>query len=351
MKTVALTLNAALSLLAACASGGSPGRVLLDASTPIARDSGAASSADARAAADAPAGTDGPADAPLFPGDDRAYLHADVWSTFWNDRTRCGAERTFLEVCERRGGDCGAERAAWAACDPTRVVYGQIGPERSGERVCMRGALPDVGGCDARRFDFDRLRFRWYGAEWAGNWPFATLKIFPAGTSDPTAWLGPGLVAVSNLPGRAQAAMDGVANHGLDRDGDGISDSTPCAMLGETSGDGAYRRPFGAFAWIEVPIDVPVVVVTASSTNFGDRAFAGCSRGAATASPWLEGTPGSVLGCVHAVEHTFRRGRHYVMRYGRIEELTTHGPPPEIVAGFALPEVGLDVSRPGTCER
>ncbi|MCA9658647.1 MAG: hypothetical protein KC486_09900, partial [Myxococcales bacterium] len=67
------------------------------------------------------------------PTDGRAFLHADLWSVWWNDRTRCGAERTFLEICQRRGDDCGLYEAAVAACNPLQVVYGQVGPEKQGE--------------------------------------------------------------------------------------------------------------------------------------------------------------------------------------------------------------------------
>jgi hypothetical protein len=300
-------------------------------------------------AEDRPTPTDTPSPdvAPSGP----AYLHADLWSIFWNDRTRCGAERTFLHQCERRGEDCALQRRAVEACNPRTVIYGQVGPERQGERLCQRGRYPDVGGCDASRYDFERLRYWWYGAEWQGNWPFATLKVFPAGTTNPMAWAGRGLVAFSNLPMHAQAAMGGIENHGIDRDGDGRSDSHACAMSGVTSGDAAYRRPFGGFAWVEVPTGTPVVVVAAAGTNFADRAFSGCSRGSATQSPWIPGAPGSTLGCIYAVEQRFAPGRHYLFRYGRIEALPASGPPADLVAAFALPEVGQDIRTGAPCAR
>jgi hypothetical protein len=267
-----------------------------------------------------------------------AFLHADVWSVFWNDRTRCGAERTFLEICERRGdADCTAYQAAYAACDPWMVVYGQVGPEQQGNELCARGPLPDVGGCVAAQYDFDALRFSWYGAEWQGNWPFATLKVFPAGAD----WTGGGeIVALSNLPGHAQAAMAGIDDHGL---------GWGCTMHGATSGDAAYRSPFGAFAWVEVPTGAPVIVAAAAGTNFGDQPFQGCQRGAATQEPWVSDAPGSTLGCVYVQEVTFEPGHHYAWRYGTIVELDQPRPPAEILAGFARPEVGLDVSEPDAC--
>ena len=267
-----------------------------------------------------------------------AFLHADVWSVFWNDRTRCGAERTFLEICERRGeADCSTYQAAYDACDPNQIVYGQVGPEQQGNELCRRGSYPDIGGCVAAQYDFDALRFHWYGAEWQGNWPAATLKVFPAGAD----WTGGGeLVAMSNLPGRAQAAMSGIDNHGL---------GWGCAMPGETSGDAAYQTPFGGFAWIEVPTDQPVTVVAAAATNFADHPFQGCSRGDATQQPWVTGAPGSTLGCVYVQDVQFEAGHHYVWRYGTIVELDQPGPPAEIIAGFGLPSVGIDVATPDAC--
>jgi hypothetical protein len=281
--------------------------------------------------------------------DPRAWLHVDAWSIFWNDRTRCGAERTFLDICERRRDDCALYRRAWEACDPARVVYGQVGPSQQGERLCQRGRFPDVGGCDARRYDFDRLRFSWYGAEWQGNWPFATVKVFPAGTREPSALLGAGMVAFSSLPGAPQAAMGGVTNHGLDRDGDGRPDRGACVMRGATTGDAAYQSPFGAFAWIELPTGRPVTLVVAAGTNFADRAFSGCSRGAATQSPWVTSPPGAQLGCVYVIEQEFQSGRHYVFRYGRVEALTGTSPPTEIIDGFM--RAGVDVRDATSCAR
>lgn len=270
--------------------------------------------------------------------DGPAFLHADVWSVFWNDRTRCGAERTFLEICERRGeADCGLYEAALAACDPNVIVYGQVGPEQQGNELCRRGNLPDIGGCVASQYDFDALRFNWYGAEWQGNWPAATLKVFAAGAD----WTGGGeLVALSNLPGHAQAAMSGTDNHGL---------GWGCAMQGATSGDAAYQTPFGGFAWVEVPTEQPVTVVAAAATNFADQPFQGCGRGSATQEPWVTGAPGSTLGCVYVQDFHFEPGHHYAWRYGQIVELDQPGPPPEIVAGFALPQVGLDVTTRDAC--
>lgn len=271
--------------------------------------------------------------------DPRAYLHADLWSTWWNDRTRCGAERTFLEICERRGEACSLYQQAYAACDPSKIIYGQVGPEKQGEALCQRGKFPAIGGCVASAYDFAALRFYWYGAEWQGNWPFATLKVFPAGAD----WTGGGeIVALSNLPGHAQAAMAGIDDHGL---------GWGCTMHGATSGDAAYRSPFGAFAWVEVPTGAPVIVAAAAGTNFGDQPFQGCQRGTATQEPWVSDAPGSTLGCVYVQEVTFEPGHHYAWRYGTIVELDQPRPPAEILAGFARPEVGLDVSEPDACAR
>jgi len=327
----------ALWLAAGCADGGATTRAADarptdpdggaepgDAPAPVAPfDAGPTTSPDA-----------GEAPAP----DDRAFLHADLWSIYFNDRTRCGAEAAFLDMCRRRGEDCARHRASWEACDPDRIVYGQIGPEQQGMRNCSRGPFPEIGGCDPRRFDFDRLRFHFYGAEWSGNWPFATLKVFEAGVDVRDA-LGDGLIAVSNVPGRAEAAMDGISNHGLP------GRSAGCAMRGETSGDEAYRRPFGGFAWIEVPTDRPVTVVAAAGGSFGGMGFAGCDRGAPTHEPWIGDAPGAVLGCVHRIEYRFEPGGHYLFDYGRIERLPRAAPPAVLVDAFA----DRDLRDPAAC--
>lgn len=273
------------------------------------------------------------------PDDGKAFLHADLWSVWWNDRTRCGAERTFLDICQRRGDACDLYQAAVNACDPAKIIYGQVGPEKQGEPLCQRGKHPEIGGCIASDYDFDALRFTWYGAEWQGNWPFATLKLFPAGAD----WTSSGdeLIALSSLPGAPQAAMSGIANHGL---------GYGCTMPGVTSGDEAYLRPFGGFAWVEVPTGEALTVVAAAATNFADNAFQGCSRGAATQDPWISGAPAAQLGCVYVEENmVFEPGKHYFWRYGQIVELAAKGPPPELIAGFGLPEVGLDVSDRSAC--
>lgn len=269
----------------------------------------------------------------------RAYLHVDAWSVWWNDRTRCGAERTFQEICQRQGGDCGLYDQAVAACDPNTIVYGQVGPEKQGEALCQRGMHPDIGGCVAADYDFDALRFWWYGAEWQGNWPVATIKLFPQGVD----WKGGGeVVAFSNVPGAAQAAMAGIDNHGL---------GSGCAMPGVTSGDDKYLHPFGGFAWIEVPTATPLTLAVMAASNFGDMPFAGCNRGMATQDPWITAAPGATLGCVHVAEDVvFTAGKHYMWRYGQLAELPEPAPPPELVAGFALPAVGLDVTSIDACK-
>lgn len=287
--------------------------------------------------ADSPAPADGGQDTALT---GPAYLHADLWSTWWNDRTRCGAERTFLEICQRRGeADCSLYQQAVSACDPATVVYGQVGPEKQGEPLCSRGKYSTIGGCDASKYDFDKLRFWWYGAEWQGNWPVATVKVFDKGVD----WKGGGeLIALSNLPGLTQAAMAGINNHGL---GHG------CAMPGKTSGDAAYQTPFGGFAWIEVPTNKPLTVAAFSATNFADQTFAGCSRGAATQQPWITAAPGATLGCVYVHEEVvFEPGRHYFLSYGKLEQLGQAAPPKELVDGFALPEVGIDITTKDSCK-
>lgn len=274
------------------------------------------------------------------PVDDRAFLHVDLWSVWWNDRTRCGAERTFLEICQERGtADCDRYQRAVEVCDPFKIVLGQVGPEKQQEDLCRRGQYPDIGGCDARAYDFARLRFWWYGAEWQGNWPVATIKVFPAGTD----WKGGGeLIALSNVPGAQQAAMSGIANHGL---------GYGCAMRGVTSGDDRYRKPFGGFAWIQVPTDEPVTVVAAAACNFADQTFAGCTRGAASQDPWITEAPGAVLGCVYVQQNvTFARGTHYRWAYGKIEPLAAAAPPQELIDGFALPAVGVDIRSRDACK-
>jgi len=193
-------------------------------------------------------------------------------------------------------------------------------------------------GDDVNLFDFDTLRYWWYGAQWQGNWPFATIKVFEAGADWTT---GGELIAYSNLPGRRQAAMENTDNHGI---------GSGCTMLGETTGDAAYRSPFGAFAWIEVPTDRSVIVVAASSTNFADEPFQGCSRGGATQHPWVTEAPGAAaLGCVYVEERQFEPGHHYLWRNGRIEELDQPQPPPDIIDAIAWPEVGLDVHSADAC--
>ncbi|MCA9691864.1 MAG: hypothetical protein KC636_19845, partial [Myxococcales bacterium] len=271
------------------------------------------------------------------PPDGNAYLHVDLWSTFWNDRTRCGAERAFLHMCQNMGLDCAIYQQAYDVCDPLFQVYGQVGPEKQGEALCSRGKYPDIGGCVAANYDFEALRFWWYGAEWQGNWPVATVKLFHQGDD----WTGGGeLIALSNLPGYKQAAMDGIENHGL---------GYGCAMPG-SSEDDAYQQPFGGFAWIQVPTGAPLTVVGASTMNFGGMAFAGCSRGMKTQDPWIEGAPGATLGCVHLIENmVFEPDHHYYLHYGRIDDLGAAGPPAELIEGFARPEVAIDITRKDAC--
>ena len=347
-------------LLAGCSVGGDPEPGLLSggALPPAGTDDGAADDDDDD---DDDASEGGEGTGGTEPGDDEssgglpddggstgepwepdpngpAFLHADLWSTWWNDRTRCGAETTFLEICQRRGeADCGSYAAAVAACNPNMIVNGQVGPEQQGNELCSRGPFPDIGGCVASQYDFDALRFWWYGAEWQGNWPVATLKLFPQGAD----WTGGGeLVAMSNLPGHGQAAMNGIDNHGL---------GYGCTMPGATSGDEAYESPFGAFAWVEVPTDQAVTVVVGSATNFADQDFQGCSRGAATQDPWITDAPGSVLGCVYTIDFQFEPGHHYYLRYGQIVELDQPLPPQEIIDAFAGPDLGLDVTTEAAC--
>ncbi len=296
---------------------------------------------------DAPASSTGTADSGIGDsGDDPwvpdpngpAYLHADTWSTWWNDRTRCGAEVTFLEICEQRGeADCSQYASAVAACNPNTIINGQVGPEQQGNELCSRGMFPDVGGCVASQYEFDTLRYWWYGAEWQGNWPASTLKVFPAGAD----WTGGGeLVALSNLPGLAQAAMSGIDNHGL---------SSGCAIPGATQGDAAYQTPFGAFAWVEVPTDQPVTIVAAAATNFGGQPFAGCNRGEATQQPWVTAPPQAQLGCVYVVDAQFEPGHHYMLRYGQLTELDAPSPPADVIEAFARPQVSVDVTGPDPC--
>ncbi len=306
-------------------------------------DPTAATTTDTTDPTDATGSTDPTTDATTDPttttgsDDTRAYLHADLWSTFWNDRTRCGAERTFLHLCQQQGGDCSLYQQAYDVCNPAQVVYGQVGPEKVGEELCMRSKYPEIGGCEAYKYDFETLQFWWYGAEWQGNWPVSTLKVFGADVD----WTGDGeLIALSNLPGVAQAAMAGIDNHGYDYG---------CAMPG-SEGDDGFLRPFGGFAWVEVPIDMPVTIVGASASNFGGMAFAGCNRGEASQNPWVTGAPGAQLGCVHLIENmTFSAGHHYYFHHGQIEDLGMTGPPQDVIDGFALPEVGIDISSHDAC--
>ncbi|MCA9664438.1 MAG: hypothetical protein KC503_02585 [Myxococcales bacterium] len=290
-------------------------------------DTGSADAVLADSSADAPLG--GP-----------AYLHVDLWSIWWNDRTRCGAERTFLEICQqRKEADCSLYSQAYSACSPQSIVYGQVGPEKSGETLCQRSKLPSVGGCEASKYDFAQLRYWWYGAEWQGNWPVATIKVFPQGAD----WKGGGeLIALSTHPGAAQAVMSGISNHGL---------GWGCAMAGKTSGDAAYRTPFGAFAWIALPTDKAVTVAGMAATNFGGQPFAGCGRGNASQSPWVTSPPGAQLGCVYVEQSiTFKPGRHYLWRYGKISELPSAGPPQDIIDAFKRAEIGLDVTTRAACK-
>ena len=233
------------------------------------------------------------------PPDSSAYLHANVWSVWWNDRTRCGAERTFLRICQQRGGTCSTYQQALNACNPKKIVNGQVGPEKQGESLCQQSKYPSVGGCVAASYDFAKLRFWWYGAEWQSNWPVATIKIFSQGAD----WKGGGeLIALSNVPGATQAAMSGIKNHGL---------GFGCAMAGKTTGSKAdkYRRPFGGFAWIKVPTNQALTVAALSASNFAGYAFAGCNRGSATQSPWISGAPGATMGCIHVLQNvTFKPG-------------------------------------------
>ena len=275
------------------------------------------------------------------PADPSAYLHANVWSTWWNDRTRCGAERTFLRICQQRGaGSCSLYQLAVSACDPKKIIYGQVGPEKQKEALCNQSNYPSVGGCEAAKYDFAKLRFWWYGAEWQGNWPVATIKIFKKGQD----WKGSGeLIALSSVPGARQAAMSGIKNHGL---------GYGCAMAGKTGGSKAdqFRRPFGGFAWIKVPTGQAVTVAALAATNFAGYAFAGCSRGTVKQSPWITGAPGATLGCVHVQDITFKPGKHYYLSFGQIKELATAAPPKELVDGFKLPGVGINITSRSACK-
>ena len=275
------------------------------------------------------------------PPDSSAYLHANVWSTWWNDRTRCGAERTFLRICQKRAsGSCSTYQQAVNACNPKQIIYGQVGPEKQNESLCQQSKYPSVGGCVASKYDFDKLRFWWYGAEWQGNWPVATIKIFNKGAD----WKGGGeLIALSSVPGATQAAMSGIKNHGL---------GYGCAMSGKTSGSKAdkYRRPFGGFAWIKVPTNQALTVAAFAANNFAGYSFAGCSRGAAKQSPWITGSPGATMGCIHVQDITFKPGKHYYWSYGQIKQLATAAPPKEIVDGFNLPGVGINIKTKGACK-
>jgi len=120
-----------------------------------------------------------------------------------------------------------------------------------------------------------------------------------------------------------------------------IGDGIACADAGPSA---------SGSAWVEVPTDEALTVVATAATNFADNAFQGRSRGAATQDPWISGAPGAQLGCVYVEENmVFEPGKHYVWRYGELVETDAKGPPPELLAGFALPEVGLDVSDRSAC--
>ena len=150
------------------------------------------------------------------------------------------------------------------------------------------------------------------------------------------------LIALSSLPGSAVSAMGGISNHGL---GHG------CAMKTVSSGDDKYKKPFGGFAWIELPTDTPVTIAAVSATSFAGQSFAGCGRGAPTQDPWIPGAPGSELGCVYVLQNvTFEKGQHYYLEYGKLEQLQQSAPPQQLIDGFALPEVGVDVTSSTACE-
>ena len=276
------------------------------------------------------------------PADPSAYLHANLWSTWVNDRTRCGAERTYLRICQQRGGSsCSQYQQAVAACNPSKTVYGQVGPEKQKEKLCNQSKYPAVGGCVASKYDYSKLRWWWYGAEWMGNWPVATIKVFNKGVD----WKGGGeLIALSSVPGASQAAMSGIKNHGQ---------GYGCAMQGKTSGSDAdkYRRPFGGFAWIRVPTNKPVTVAAFAAANFGGKSFAGCSRGQASQSPWITSAPGATMGCIYVHQNvTFKPGQHYYLSHGQLKQLSKAAPPAELVAGFALPSVGKKINSRAACK-
>lgn len=86
------------------------------------------------------------------------------------------------------------------------------------------------------------------------------------------------------------------------------------------------------------------------ATNFADRPVDGCQRGAPSQSPWIAGAPGATLGCIYTVDITFKPGRHYYWHHGLIEELPRAGPPQALVDGFALPELGVDITTKGSCK-
>ncbi len=330
-----------LVVLAACAGdiGGSDAPATTSATATTATNTTSNSSGGGGAAGTMSTSSVGGAGAGGGQPSGPAFLHANLWSTWWNDRTRCGAEYAFLNICKKRGDDCSLIQQAVNVCNPLQVVYGQVGPEKQGEPLCQQSKYPEFGGCDATKHDYDKLRWWWYGAEWQGNWPWATIKIFPQGSD----WKGGGeLIALSSLPGSAVSAMGGINNHGL---------GYGCAMKTVSSGDDKYKKPFGGFAWIELPVDTPVTIAAVSATNFAGQSFAGCNRGAATQQPWIPGAPGSELGCVYVLDNlTFKKGQHYYLEHGKLQQLPQPAPPQQLVDGFALPEVGIDIISAAACK-
>lgn len=114
---------------------------------------------------------------------------------------------------------------------------------------------------------------------------------------------------------------------------------------------GADAEPWPSGGWVEVPAGQPLTIAVASSDNFGNHAFAGCQRGAATQSPWVTSPPGAQLGCVYVNENVvLQAGKHYFWQYGNLTELPTPAPPKLIVDAFKLPGVGIDVTKKDNCK-
>lgn len=317
-------------------------------------------------------------------GQGPAYVHGDLWAFWHNDRVACDAQNRWLWICQTRlgQGNCPVEAQRFQDCwnatgefpptswggDSTPVPhsanYGVCQPhhwpEKNSTTLRPGNGIP----CDTTSFDYDNLRRLdpFYGMDW---WAGATstrhlsLKVFAAG-QDPYASDGQsdGLVALSTHPFNKAAFMDGVGNHsyaGHVRGGGCLPDLTG------GNEDPYPAQNFGAFFWLEVPVDQPVTLAASWIGPVGDDLNTAClppgtgptsiygfpdsfSYHGVDGKPWFITTP-----CFDLVQNVqLEAGRHYLWDINGFREMPDCGGPPDDLVDL-LPPSQRDAFRDGTC--